>query len=96
MGYVYLTDIVQQLPAEFRRKAARLVSAKAVLAARIDAFHEFTEAEALPLDNAYWHMATEEWAEGAYARLYSVLMVLAPLAWIAWATWRPRALTNET
>ena len=28
------------------------------------AFHEFTEAEALPLDNAYWHMATEEWAEG--------------------------------
>jgi high-affinity iron transporter len=48
------------------------------------AFHEFTEAELLPLDNAYWHIATEEWAEGSYAKLYSALMVLAPLAWIAW------------
>ncbi len=48
------------------------------------AFHEFTEAEALPLDNAYWHTATEEWAEGRYAKSYSALMVLAPLAWIFW------------
>ena len=47
------------------------------------AFHEFTEAEALPLDNTWWHMATEEWAEGTYARIYSALMVLAPLAWLA-------------
>ena len=54
------------------------------------AFHEFTEAEALPLDNAYWHMATEEWAEGRYAKIYSALMVLAPLAWIAWATLQKR------
>jgi high-affinity iron transporter len=52
------------------------------------AFHEFTEAEALPLDNTYWHMATEEWAEGRYAKIYSALMVLAPLAWIAWASLR--------
>jgi high-affinity iron transporter len=49
------------------------------------AFHEFTEAEALPLDNAYWHMATEEWAEGSYTRIYSALMVLLPVAWIAWS-----------
>lgn len=49
------------------------------------AFHEFTEAEALPIDNAYWHMATEEWAEGSYAKLYSALMVLAPLVWLGWA-----------
>lgn len=54
------------------------------------AFHEFTEAEALPLDNVYWHMATEEWAEGRYARLYSALMVLAPLGWFAVAAWRAR------
>lgn len=54
------------------------------------AFHEFTEAEALPLDNVYWHMATEEWAEGRYARLYSALMVLAPLGWFAFASWRGR------
>jgi high-affinity iron transporter len=52
----------------------------------LHAFHEFTEAEALPLDNAYWHIATEEWAEGKYAKIYSALMVLAPLAWIAWAS----------
>jgi len=54
------------------------------------AFHEFTEAEALPIDNAYWHMATEEWAEGRYARIYSALMVVAPLAWIAMNAWRAR------
>ena len=48
------------------------------------AFHEFTEAEALPLDNAYWHMATEQWAEGSYAQVYSALMVLAPMAWAGW------------
>lgn len=52
------------------------------------AFHEFTEAEALPLDNTYWHIATEEWAEGRYARLYSALMVLLPLAWAASVTLR--------
>jgi len=54
------------------------------------AFHEFTEAEALPLDNSYWHMATEEWAEGKYARIYSALMVLAPLAWATYAGLRAR------
>jgi len=54
------------------------------------AFHEFTEAEALPLDNAHWHMATEEWAEGKYAKIYSALMVLAPLAWAAYAGLRAR------
>jgi len=57
------------------------------------AFHEFTEAEALPLDNAYWHMATEEIAEGRYAKIYSALMVLAPLAWMAWAGLRPKRAT---
>jgi len=46
------------------------------------AFHEFTEANALPIDNAYWHLATEEWAEGAYAQVFSVLLALAPLAWL--------------
>ena len=46
------------------------------------AFHEFTEANVLPIDNAYWHLATEEWAEGTYAQIYSGLMVLLPLAWI--------------
>lgn len=49
------------------------------------AFHEFTEANALPgMDNAYWHLATEEWAEGAYGQVYTALLILAPLAWLAW------------
>jgi len=49
------------------------------------AFHEFTEANAVPgLDNAYWHLATEEWAEGTYAQAYSALLVLAPLGWLVW------------
>lgn len=55
------------------------------------AFHEFTEANALPgMDNAYWHLATEQWAEGAYAQAYSVLLILAPLAWLAWRKLRLR------
>jgi high-affinity iron transporter len=49
------------------------------------AFHEFTEANALPgMDNAYWHVATEDWAEGAYAQVYSALLVFVPLGWLAW------------
>jgi high-affinity iron transporter len=47
------------------------------------AFHEFTEANALPIDNAYWHLATEEWAEGTYAQIFSVILIVAPLAWLA-------------
>ena len=31
-------------------------------------FHELTEAKVLPLDNQYWHDATEAYAEGVYAR----------------------------
>lgn len=54
------------------------------------AFHEFTEAGALPLDNTYWHMATESWAEGRYAQIYTALMVLVPFAWLAWAGLRAR------
>jgi high-affinity iron transporter len=52
------------------------------------AFHEFTEASALPLDNAYWHLATEEWAEGSYADVISIALVLIPLAWLAYAASR--------
>lgn len=49
------------------------------------AFHEFTEANALPgIDNGYWHLATEDWAEGDYAQAFSVLLVLVPLTWLAW------------
>jgi high-affinity iron transporter len=50
------------------------------------AFHEFTEANVLPIDNAYWHLATEEWAEGSYADMISIALVLIPLAWLAYAS----------
>src|SRR5262249_4805596 len=61
-----------------------------VLQLLLYSFHEFTEAGALPLDNVYWHAATEQWAEGSYADMISVVLILLPLAWLAWATWRPR------
>jgi high-affinity iron transporter len=55
------------------------------------AFHEFTEANVLPgINNAYWHVATQDWAEGAYAQLCSALLVLTPLAWLGWRGLRLR------
>ena len=57
-----------------------------VLQLLLYAFHEFTEANALPIDNAYWHVATEEWAEGTYANLISLLLVVIPLAWLGYVS----------
>jgi high-affinity iron transporter len=59
-----------------------------VLQLLLYAFHEFTESNLLPIDNAYWHIATEDWAEGDYANAISLVLVLAPLAWLGIATWR--------
>jgi high-affinity iron transporter len=59
-----------------------------VLQLLLYAFHEFTEAGALPIDNAYWHLATEEWAEGEYANLISLALILIPLAWLGYASLR--------
>ncbi|XP_072377557.1 U4/U6 small nuclear ribonucleoprotein Prp31 [Diabrotica undecimpunctata] len=42
-GFVYYSDIVQNTPPDLRRKAARLVSTKCTLAARVDACHESTD-----------------------------------------------------
>ncbi|KAL3876972.1 hypothetical protein ACJMK2_034744 [Sinanodonta woodiana] len=39
-GLIYYSDIVQKTPLDLRKKAARLVSAKVTLAARVDSFHE--------------------------------------------------------
>jgi len=39
-GFIYFSELVQGVPPHLRRKAARLVSAKCCLAARIDSFHE--------------------------------------------------------
>ncbi|XP_048477054.1 U4/U6 small nuclear ribonucleoprotein Prp31 [Rhincodon typus] len=42
-GYIYHSEIVQSLPQDLRKKAARLVAAKCTLAARVDSFHESAE-----------------------------------------------------
>lgn len=52
----------------------------------IKAFHEFTEGGLVPgIDNAYWHVATESFAEGEIGSLVSLLLVLAPTVWLALA-----------
>jgi len=52
----------------------------------IYAFHEFTEANILPLDNEYWHVATEPYGpEGIYGQWLSYSMVLLPAAWLFYA-----------
>ena len=58
----------------------------------IYAFHEFSEAGALPgLDNAWWHMATEPYGpEGLYGAWLSYSLVIAPLAFLAWTWWQDR------
>lgn len=56
------------------------------------AFHEFTEANAVPgIDNAYWHLATEDWAEGKVGELVTAALVLIPLAWVGVTRLRHRA-----
>src|SRR5205085_3366272 len=49
----------------------------------IYSFHEATEANLLPLDNAYWHLATEPYGpEGEYGALLTYALVLIPAAWL--------------
>jgi len=51
------------------------------------AFHEATEAGILPIDNAFWHVATEPYGpEGPYGQWLTFAMVLAPASWMA-VTW---------
>jgi high-affinity iron transporter len=55
------------------------------------AFHEFSEAGALPfVDNAYWHEATENLAQGTIGQMLSMVMVLAPMLFVAQAWWKDR------
>lgn len=58
-------------------------------------FHELAEAKVLPLDNEYWHEATEAYAEGVYAQIYSLALVLIPAAWLALAAFRSQAKTRS-
>lgn len=59
----------------------------------IYAFHEFTEAGVLPLDNSYWHVATEPYGpEGVYGHWLSYGLVAIPLAWLFVAVIRSRRI----
>ena len=62
-----------------------------VIQLAIYAFHELTEAGALPLDNSYWHAATEPYGpEGIYGHWLSYGLVVIPLAWLFVAVIRGR------
>lgn len=55
------------------------------------ALHEFTETASIPfIDNAWWHAATEDLAEGQIAQLISLALVLVPTLWLGLAHWRDR------
>jgi high-affinity iron transporter len=59
----------------------------------IYAFHEATEANLLPIDNAYWHIATEPYGpEGEYGAMLTYALVLVPAAWLAVSAFRVHAL----
>jgi high-affinity iron transporter len=56
------------------------------------AFHEATEANLLPIDNAYWHLATEPYGpEGEYGAMLTYALVLVPAAWLAWSALKVRS-----
>lgn len=62
----------------------------------IYALHEFTEAGVVPgIDNAWWHIATEDLAEGWIAQTISLLLVIIPTAWLAGAHLRDRLATRQ-
>jgi len=42
-GFVYYSQIVQDVPPDLRRKVSRIVGTKCTLAARVDSFHEATD-----------------------------------------------------
>src|SRR6266480_865066 len=68
-----------------------LVAAVLVISMVIYSFHEATEANLLPLDNAYWHVATEPYGpEGQYGALLTYLLVLVPAAWLVFAGLKTR------
>jgi high-affinity iron transporter len=57
----------------------------------IYAFHEFTEAGVLPINNAYWHLASEPFGpEGEIGHWLSFGLVLVPLGWLAIAALKDR------
>ena len=62
----------------------------------LNAFHEATEANVLPIDNAYWHLATEPYGpEGHYGALLTYALVLVPAVWLVVAAVQARQVAHE-
>jgi high-affinity iron transporter len=62
----------------------------------LNAFHEATEANVLPIDNAYWHLATEPYGpEGQYGALLTYALVLVPAVWLVVAAVQARQVARE-
>jgi high-affinity iron transporter len=60
------------------------------------AFHEFTEGALIPgIDNAWWHAATEDLAEGTVAQAISLALVLVPTLWLGIAHWRDQQRARQ-
>ncbi len=76
----------RRVPLPLLLRATTLFLALFVVKLALYAFHEFTEAGVLPLDNAYWHVVTEDWVEGHWGTLYDAAMVGIPLTWLLWAS----------
>ena len=66
----------------------------------IYAFHELTEASALPgVDNEFWHLATEPYGpEGQWGQMLTYAMVIVPVLYLIWAraTALPRDVTQSS
>ena len=57
----------------------------------LNAFHEATEANVLPIDNAYWHLATEPYGpEGEYGAVLTYALVLVSAVWLIAAALQAR------
>jgi high-affinity iron transporter len=62
----------------------------------LNAFHEATEANVLPIDNAYWHLATEPYGpEGQYGALLTYALVLVPAVWLMVSAFQARQIARE-
>ena len=60
------------------------------------ALHEFTESGSIPgIDNAWWHAATEDLAEGLSAHMISLALVVLPTVWLALAHWQDRKAVGK-
>ncbi|XP_063902151.1 U4/U6 small nuclear ribonucleoprotein Prp31-like [Zophobas morio] len=68
-GFIYFSELVDPLPAEYKRKASRLVANKCSLASRLDAGHEYCDGSAGREFRAILEKKIEKMMEPPPARL---------------------------